>query len=297
MPERVLILYEDAYLAKVLGDALRRAFVGLDVMLAETVDSALDLLRRSPPNVVLTGVSSYIDGWKFLKESRGHPATKTIPFVALSTDVGTWQKERDLFDAGFAVVLALPFGPHSLISAVEAFLPKASAARKARDRRVARKSDPLESALKRVRSLLSRFHAIARLLRQRHDSRPTLEVEDEYDVQDLLRALLSLNFDDIRPEEGTPSHAGGASRADFLLKREKVVIEVKKTRKGLTAKKIGEELLVDRERYAKMRDCKALVCFVYDPDSHLVNPKSLQADLSGTKDGIRVEVIVTPNLY
>jgi hypothetical protein len=85
-----------------------------------------------------------------------------------------------------------------------------------------------------------RFHLVARQMRSRHDNRATLDVEDEYDTQDLLHALLQLRFDDIRPEEWTPSYAGGSSRMDFLLKQEKIVIEVKKTRKGLAAKEVGE---------------------------------------------------------
>ena len=89
-------------------------------------------------------------------------------------------------------------------------------------------------------SLCERFHLVAQQLRDRHDNRGTLEVEDEYDTQDLIHSLLHLHFDDIRPEEWTPSYAGGSSRMDFLLKQEKIVIEVKKTRKGLGAKEVGE---------------------------------------------------------
>ena len=67
-----------------------------------------------------------------------------------------------------------------------------------------------------------------------------MEVDDEYDVQYLTHALLLLDFEDVRPEEWTPSYAGGSSRMDFLMKAEKIVLEVKKTRKGLKAKEIGE---------------------------------------------------------
>ena len=42
-------------------------------------------------------------------------------------------------------------------------------------------------------------------------------MEDEYDVQDLFHALLTIYFEDIRKEEWSPSYAGGASRMDFLL--------------------------------------------------------------------------------
>ncbi|MCZ6127750.1 malate dehydrogenase, partial [Escherichia coli] len=88
-----------------------------------------------------------------------------------------------------------------------------------------------------------------RQLKKRHDGRATIEINDEYDVQDLVHALLTLHFDDIRPEEGSPSFAGSSSRQDFLLKKEKIVIEVKKTRRSLGANKIGEELLIDMARY------------------------------------------------
>jgi hypothetical protein len=67
--------------------------------------------------------------------------------------------------------------------------------------------------------VLNRFHLVARQLRQRYGGRPTLDVADEYDAQNLLHSLLTLYFDDIRAEEWTPSYAGSSSRMDFLLKR------------------------------------------------------------------------------
>jgi hypothetical protein len=84
--------------------------------------------------------------------------------------------------------------------------------------------------LNTVKELLKRFHLVARQLTERHKQRPTLEIHDEYDLQDLLHALLRLHFDDIRPEEWAPSYGGGASRMDFLLKKEQVVVEAKMTR-------------------------------------------------------------------
>jgi hypothetical protein len=102
---------------------------------------------------------------------------------------------------------------------------------------------------------------------------------DEYDVQDLLHALLKIDFTDIRAEEWTPSYAGKSARMDFLLKREKIVIEAKKTRDGLTEKELGDELLVDVARYKAHPDCRTLVCFVYDPDQRIGNPDGLSYDL------------------
>ena len=52
-----------------------------------------------------------------------------------------------------------------------------------------------------LENIFSRFYHITRRLRGRFNDRPTLDVNDEYDVQDLLHSLLMLYFDDIRPEE------------------------------------------------------------------------------------------------
>ena len=84
--------------------------------------------------------------------------------------------------------------------------------------------------MEQLRRILVRFHRIVVQLRKRHGNRPTLDVADEYDTQDLLHALLKVFFEDVRPEEWTPSYAGKSSRVDFLLMLEEIVIEVKKTR-------------------------------------------------------------------
>lgn len=124
--------------------------------------------------------------------------------------------------------------------------------------------------------------------------RSTLVVEDEYDVQDLVHALLRIHFDDIRPEEWTPSYAGGSSRMDFLLKNEQIVIEVKKTRTTLSDIDIGGQLIEDIERYKRHPDCKTLFCFIYDPEGRIGNPRGLENDLSAIKDGVKIEVVVFP---
>lgn len=144
-----------------------------------------------------------------------------------------------------------------------------------------------------LENIFNKFHRIARQLRTRHSSRATLQISDEYDVQDLLHALLLLHFDDVRPEEWTPSYAGGAVRMDFLLKQEKIVIEVKKTRDSMTAKSLGEELIIDKEKYAEHPDCEKLYCFVYDPEGLLGNPAGIKNDLEKEENGF-IKVFIRP---
>jgi REase_DpnII-MboI len=150
------------------------------------------------------------------------------------------------------------------------------------------------SALEQVVEICNNFHKVVKQLRSRHDKRPTLEVNDEYDVQDLLHSLLHLHFVDVRPEECTPSNAAQCSRIDFLLKKESIVIEVKKTRNALTAKEVSSELIQDIHRYQSHPDCKTLVCFVYDPEERVDNPRGIERDLNYKAENFNVYVLIRP---
>ncbi|MDE8741218.1 hypothetical protein PZA20_05220 [Pectobacterium polaris] len=145
-----------------------------------------------------------------------------------------------------------------------------------------------------VQLICHQFHKVARQLQQRHDDRQTIEINDEYDVQDLFHALLKIHFDDVRPEEYTPSYAGSSTRVDFLLKNEKIVIELKKTRKGLRQKEVGEQLIIDIAHYQTHPDCKTLICFVYDPEGRIANPIGVENDLERCTNAINVKVIISP---
>lgn len=153
---------------------------------------------------------------------------------------------------------------------------------------------PDKDASSLVLLICERFHLVAKQLCQRHAQRKTITIADEYDAQDLLHALLKIYVDDIRAEEWNPSYAGSSKRSDFLLKQEKIIIEVKKTRPSLKARQIGEELIIDIANYRNHPDCKTLICFVYDPDGHIANPKGIENDLSKKTDSFSVIVKIVP---
>jgi hypothetical protein len=150
-------------------------------------------------------------------------------------------------------------------------------------------------AVEIIERLGRRFDLVAHQLKNRYDNRETLKIADEYDVQNLFHALLKLFFDDVRPEEWTPSYANRCSRIDFLLKSEEIIIEIKKTRSSLKAKELSDELIIDKERYRIHPNCKTLVAFIYDPDKYIENPKGLENDLSEIKGNMLTRVIITQN--
>ena len=145
-----------------------------------------------------------------------------------------------------------------------------------------------------AKKLCQRFHAVARQLRLRGEYRATLEVVDEFDLQDLLHALLRLQFDDIGTDEWTPSYTNGAPRTTFLLNHDRLAIIVKKTRTGLSAKELADQVRVDIERYRTRERCAQLLCFIYDPEGRIGNPRGLESDLTTVSDTFTVDVLVAP---
>jgi hypothetical protein len=121
--------------------------------------------------------------------------------------------------------------------------------------------------------------------RDRHEDRPTLDVRD---------LILRIHFDDVRPEEWVPSYAGSGSRTDFLLPQIDTVVEIKKTRQGLNAKSVGEQLIIDIVKYKNHPKCRRLLCFVYDPQGRIANPIGIENDLNSGDHGIDVRVYILP---
>lgn len=151
-----------------------------------------------------------------------------------------------------------------------------------------------DDPMARVVSLCRRFPLFVERLQARQRNRPAFEVQDEYDVQDLLHAILKLHFDDVRPEEWTPSYAGNASRVDFLLPTERMVIEAKMTRTGLGQREVVDQLIIDRARYESVPNVDTLVCVVYDPTRRCSNPAAIEADVARSAGRLNVAVVVCP---
>ena len=64
------------------------------------------------------------------------------------------------------------------------------------------------------------------------------------------------------------------------------------TRNSMTPKSLGEELIIDIQKYQKHPNCKRLYCFVYDPNMRLGNPVGLKTDLESSYEGF-LRVVIT----
>lgn len=177
--------------------------------------------------------------------------------------------------------------------AVALVVSRATASRWANSQALA-ESASMRDPVQVVLGLCRRFHLFALQAQRRHAGRSTIEMTDEHDAQDALHAILRLHFADVRAEEWTPSYAATASRMDFILVAESIVIEVKMTRKSLSQREVVLELTEDKERYRRHQGWRTLICFIYDPALWLRNPDAIERDVSEEFDGRRVIAVVAP---
>ena len=148
-------------------------------------------------------------------------------------------------------------------------------------------ADPMVS----LERLLRRIPLVIRQLRSRQINRPAFQVVDERDLEDLLRTLLPIFFDDIRPECRTPYYDSG-TRTDFRIKSEGIVITIKRTTSRDCEKQLGEQLQEDVSYYERDGACKILVGFIHDPEGFLRDPGQLELMWSKLQDRLELRCLI-----
>ncbi|MEI7638054.1 MAG: hypothetical protein WCJ37_12165, partial [Syntrophus sp. (in: bacteria)] len=143
--------------------------------------------------------------------------------------------------------------------------------------------------------IFDKFHLIAIHLKDRKRNKPSFEISDEYDVQDLLQALMMPVYDDIRIDEPTASFAGKFSKIDFTLYGKHIAIEVKIASTTHLEDKISRELLEDLAHYGQNPDLNLLICFIYDPNYDLKKRIQLITDFEAkSTPQLKVKIIIRP---
>jgi hypothetical protein len=149
-----------------------------------------------------------------------------------------------------------------------------------------RRPPPRREALVVLETMLRRLPLVIRQLRVRHGDRPPFRVADQKDMEDLLRSVLPLHFEDIRPECRTPRYAA-VTRTDFLLAEEDIALTIKFAEPNL-----GEQLEEDAAYYQRERKCRTLVVFLYDPEGLMREPDVLEMTSCSREDKLEVRCVV-----
>ena len=144
-----------------------------------------------------------------------------------------------------------------------------------------------------VMQLCRRLPATARVLANRDRKKPPFEIEDEYDVQDLLHSVLRAFLKSAVVEE--PLGKVGAvrsGRADLAIEDLGTIVEVKYARGPRDQVRLVEEFAQDVQLYVKWPHLQYFIYYVYN-SGDLRDPEALER-LSGDREveGKRFRVFV-----
>jgi hypothetical protein len=142
-----------------------------------------------------------------------------------------------------------------------------------------------------LETLLRRLPRAVRQLRERHGGRSTLHVQDAHDLEDLLRAVLHLQFDDVRRECRTPSYSAHTC-TDCIVGPERVAVTVKFVRECRCERRLLEMLQEDVAYYSRRPECDALTALIYDPEQRLCHPRRFEAAFNRAGGGLDLRCVV-----
>lgn len=155
-----------------------------------------------------------------------------------------------------------------------------------------RRSRPTPEPLAALESLLRRLPLAIRQLRWRQGERPPFRVEEERDLEDLLRAVLTLRYDNVHLEGRTPAYSP-RNRTDLLLTYERIALTTKLARSELREPQLADQLKEDAQYYGKNGRCRILVGYVYDPEGTLRDIRRVESIGAGWSEGLEVRCIVS----
>jgi len=143
--------------------------------------------------------------------------------------------------------------------------------------------EPTRDRIGLAMQIVNAFPVVSGSLANRGHGREPFRIENEYDVQDLLFAILRSVFEDCKREEWTPKRAGSAKRIDIVIPTINAVIETKFVRDRSHGKEVADELRVDFECYHDHPNCAHLIAVCIDPDRHIGDPVQFEDELSGLR--------------
>jgi hypothetical protein len=147
---------------------------------------------------------------------------------------------------------------------------------------------PLLPALE---TLLRRLPRTVRELKLQSGSRPAFRLDDERDLEFLLRALLPLCCDDVRLHGRTPAYSN-FSRTDFLLMPDRIALTIKLVGAADCEDQLLTQVREDVSHYGHLKACRVLVVLVYDAQGLLVEPERLETAWSGPEEGFALRCLV-----
>lgn len=150
------------------------------------------------------------------------------------------------------------------------------------------------NAFQAIIQVLEEFdNAVRKITQSRRKDHKSFEINDEYDVQDILYVMLKPIFKTMICEDPTPKIGVKSNKIDLIIRNEGILIETKMMKAGESEKKYVEELKNDIQSYFECKYLRYLIMFVYDPFKGTSDAQNFYA-LSGIQEiqGTRFEIKV-----
>jgi hypothetical protein len=148
------------------------------------------------------------------------------------------------------------------------------------------------NAMAILEPLLRRLPLVIRQLRWRQGEKPPFRVEDDRDLEDLVRAVLPLHFDDVRLESRTPRYSA-RTRTDFLLMPARIALTVKFAGSGLRDSQLVEQWREDIGYYRNRGGREIWLGYAYDPAGCLRDREILESMLLDKERDMEVRLLVS----
>jgi hypothetical protein len=148
---------------------------------------------------------------------------------------------------------------------------------------------PEGNPLDRLEHLLRRLPLVARELGRRE--RAPLTIRDDRDLEHLIRALLPIDFDDVRSEIRTPAYSQ-QTRIAFRLPTIETAIVSHLVGSALNEAEMERRHSFDVEQYRTRSDCRTLLLFIHDPERRLPDPERLEAAWSRSSGRLAVHCVI-----
>lgn len=142
-----------------------------------------------------------------------------------------------------------------------------------------------------IETILNKFHKVVLELNEFD-----IKIQTESDVKKILKALLSIYYENIKTEEHVESYAGIASRIDLYIKDINYGIEIKLAKNSIQQKQIVEQINDDVQKYQKLSNCERIFFFIYNPEFLIRNHVSLEEELPSKAGNIEITTIVNPKV-
>ena len=122
MAPKVLLVDDDPLMHRLYRPHLERA--GYQIFSASNGAEAIEIAGRELPQVIIMDIMMpELDGLSAIREIRRFEAIKDIPIIVVTANTQYHLCEQESKWAGACCFLTKPFGPASLVSAVQRLMP------------------------------------------------------------------------------------------------------------------------------------------------------------------------------